>query len=61
MRSAPLWTASSELPVAQVPSGNVKLHQVGANGSPPGARAVRRTIAAAIASHSIAKPQTGTP
>jgi hypothetical protein len=45
--------------VTQVPTGNVKLHQVGPNGIPP--RTARAVSAAAIASHSIAKPHVGTP
>lgn len=59
-------TAVSELrsarlaaPVTQVPTGKVKLHQVSANGIPD--RMVRIVTAAASASHSSAKPKTGTP
>jgi hypothetical protein len=51
--------ASEIVPVTHVPTGNVKLHQVSANGSPR--RAVRIVIAAASASHIMAKPQVGTP
>jgi len=51
------------VPVTHVPTGNVKLHQVSANGSPPGRlrSAVRIVIAAASTSHIIANPQVGTP
>jgi len=49
------------VPVTQVPTGNVKLHQVSANGSRPGARAVRTVIAAASTSQTMANPQTGIP
>jgi hypothetical protein len=51
--------ASEIVPVTHVPTGNVKLHQVSANGRPR--RAVRSVIAAASASHIMAKPQVGTP
>jgi hypothetical protein len=51
--------ASEIVPVTHVPTGNVKLHQVSANGSPR--RAVRIVIAAASTSHIMAKPQVGTP
>lgn len=47
------------MPVTQVPSGKVKLHQVSVNGRP--FRAVRRVRAAARASHIMAKPHVGTP
>ena len=57
--SAPLRAARAMVPVTQVPTGNVKLHHVRAKGSPR--RAVRTVIAAASASHIIAKPQVGTP
>jgi hypothetical protein len=57
--SAPLRPARAMVPVTQVPTGNVKLHHVRAKGSP--SRAVRTVIAAASASHIIAKPQVGTP
>ena len=57
-----LRAARAMVPVTQVPTGNVKLHQVRANGSrPPAARAVRSVIAAASTSHIIANPHTGTP
>ncbi len=50
------------MPVTQVPTGNVKLHQVSANGSrPPAVRAVPSVSATASISHIIANPQTGTP
>jgi hypothetical protein len=49
------------VPVTQVPTGNVKLHQVSANGSPRAVRAVRRVIAAASTSHTMANPHTGIP
>ncbi len=60
-RSASEWvrTASEIVPVTQVPTGKVKLHQVSPNGSP--CRAVRIVTAVARASHSIANPQAGTP
>ena len=45
--------------MTHVPTGNVKLHQVSANGSPR--LAVRTVIAVASASHIMAKPQVGTP
>ena len=51
--------ARALVPVTQVPTENVKLHQVRENGSP--ARKVRTVTAAAIAIHTIAKPQVGTP
>jgi hypothetical protein len=51
--------ASEIVPVTQVPTGNVKLHQVGPNGIPP--RSARAVSAAAMASHSIANPHVGSP
>jgi hypothetical protein len=45
--------------VTQVPTGNVKLHQVGPNGIPR--RTARAVSDAAMASHSIANPHVGTP
>src|ERR1700761_1971077 len=63
-RSAVSWvrTARAIVPVTQVPTGNVKLHQVSANGSrPPAVRAVCRVSTAASTSHSMANPHTGTP
>ena len=47
------------VPVTQVPTGNVKLHQVSANGSPR--RAVCSVSAVAMTSQAIANPQAGTP
>jgi hypothetical protein len=47
------------VPVTTVPTGNVKLHQVSANGRD--ARTVRAVTAAASTSHMTAKPQAGTP
>jgi hypothetical protein len=47
------------VPVTTVPTGNVKLHQVGPNGIPR--RAARTVSATAIASHSIANPHVGNP
>jgi hypothetical protein len=60
-RSTPesVRAASEIVPVTQVPTGNVKLHQVGPNGIPR--RAARAVSAAAMTSHSIANPQVGTP
>src|ERR1700761_3153896 len=47
------------VPVTQVPTGKVKLHQVSANGIP--LRTARIVMAAAMASQAMAKPQVGTP
>jgi hypothetical protein len=47
------------VPVTTVPTGNVKLHQVGPNGIPR--RTARAVSAAAMASHSIANPHVGNP
>ena len=52
-------TASWVVPVTKVPTGNVRLHQVSANGIPR--RMVRTVNAVANAIHSTAKPHTGTP
>ena len=49
------------VPVTQVPTGKVKLHQVSPNGSPLSWRAVRRVTAAAMTSHAMANPQVGRP
>jgi hypothetical protein len=57
--SDPVRAASEIVPVTTVPTGNVKLHQVGPNGIPP--RTARTVSAAAIASHSIANPHVGSP
>jgi hypothetical protein len=51
--------ASEIVPVTTVPTGNVKLHQVGPNGIPR--RTARTVSAAAMASHSTANPQVGRP
>ena len=51
--------ASEIVPVTQVPTGNVKLHQVGPNGIPW--RTARAVSDAAMASHSIANPHVGSP
>lgn len=51
--------ASEIVPVTTVPTGNVKLHQVGPNGIPR--RTARAVSAAATASHSIANPHVGNP
>jgi hypothetical protein len=42
--------ASPMVPVTQVPTGKVKLHQVSPNGSPLSPRAVRSVMAAAMTS-----------
>src|SRR6185437_16116398 len=47
------------VPVTQVPTGNVKLHQVSPNGSP--LRTARSVMDAAMTSHAMANPQVGTP
>ena len=55
----PVWAASWVVPVTNVPTGNVRLHHVSANGMPR--RSVRTVSAVASAIHSTAKPHTGTP
>jgi hypothetical protein len=47
------------VPVTQVPTGKVKLHQVSPNGSPR--RRARSVTAAAMASQAMANPQAGKP
>jgi hypothetical protein len=47
------------VPVTQVPTGKVKLHQVSPNGIPR--RTARSVTAAAMASQAMANPQAGTP
>ena len=47
------------VPVTQVPTGKVKLHQVSPNGRP--LRAARSVMDAAMASQAMANPQVGMP
>jgi hypothetical protein len=56
---APVCTASPAVPVATVPTGKVKLHQVSEKERPP--HSARTVISAAIAIQVRAKPQTGSP
>ena len=51
--------ASPIVPVTQVPTGKVKLHQVSPNGSP--LRTARSVMDAAMASQAMANPQVGIP
>ncbi len=57
--SEPVRSASAIVPVTTVPTGNVKLHQVSAKGSP--LRAACKVSDAAMTSQAIANPQAGTP
>ena len=51
--------ASCVVPVTTVPTGNVKLHHVSANGNLR--RIVRIVIKPAMQAHITANPHTGTP
>ena len=58
--AAPLRSASAIVPVTNVPTGKVRLHQVSANATSRGAGyAAVREVASAI--HNTANPHTGTP